>query len=109
MSRIRIRIFVFAVLAGGLSSPALATYGDYNDNGSVDAADYVVYRKNLDTVNWMPNDATPYWVMPDDHQVWRANYSPLTGSGLGVSTVPEPSAIALIAAFAAVYFVRRRR
>ena len=30
--------------------------GDYNQNGTVDAADYVVWRKNQGTTNTMPND-----------------------------------------------------
>jgi hypothetical protein len=32
--------------------------GEYNGNGSVDAADYVVWRKNQGTSNPLPNDPT---------------------------------------------------
>ena len=31
--------------------------GDYNDDGTVNAADYVVWRKNEGTMNVLPNDA----------------------------------------------------
>ena len=71
--------------------------GDYNQNGSVDAADYVVWRNGLGTT-----------YTQTDYDVWRAHFGQTAGSGaagypLGASAeplsaaVPEPQATVLIA------------
>jgi hypothetical protein len=56
--------------------------GDYNDDGKVDAADYVVWRKsNI-------NGAQGY-------TDWRTNFGRTSGSGSGLGTaVPEPATLA---------------
>jgi hypothetical protein len=43
--------------------------GDYNNNGTVDAADYVVWRNG----GPLANDPTP-GVQPTDYDAWRANF-----------------------------------
>jgi hypothetical protein len=53
---------------------APGTSGDYNRNGVVDAADYVVWRDNLDAEVTLPNDSTPGMVTIEDYNVWRANF-----------------------------------
>jgi hypothetical protein len=68
--------------------------GDFNFDGYVDAADYVVWRKGLGTT-----------YTQSDFDVWRANFGravPGAGAGAGVgdsgdasTAVPEPSAILL--------------
>lgn len=70
--------------------------GDYNNNGSVDAVDYAVWRKS-------PGDfggAVGY-------TTWRSNFGnpPGSGSGLGSTNVPEPTAgvLAIMALFALVH------
>ena len=68
-----------------------AVLGDYNNNGIVDAGDYVVWRKG----GTLANDPTP-GVQPADYDFWRANFGAPPGSGTGLSTgsaVPEPSAM----------------
>jgi len=78
----------------------VALPGDYNANGRVDAADYVVWRRALGTLNTLPNDNTPGWVVPADYNVWRANFGRTAGAGLAASTaapVPEPSFYTLVA------------
>jgi hypothetical protein len=68
-----------------VAPPGLA--GDYNNNGKVDAADYVLWR-NGDS--------------PDDTQagydLWRANFGnpPGAGSGSAVAAVPEPAGLMLV-------------
>jgi beta-glucanase (GH16 family) len=50
--------------------------GDYNQNGVVDAADYVVWRKNN--------------MSPADYNLWRTNFGRTSGGGAGGnSAVPE--------------------
>jgi hypothetical protein len=76
-------------------SPALGVSGDFNNNGTVDAADYVVWRKNLNTAGPLPNDITP-GVTPADFNVWRTNFGKTLAAGSGVafaSEVPEPPTI----------------
>lgn len=64
--------------------------GDFNSDGKVNAADYVLWRKN------------PSGFLPSTYDTWRANFGnpPGSGSGLGVaSAVPEPSTLgAMVAA-----------
>ncbi len=67
--------------------------GDYNNNGIVDAADYVLWRNG----GPLQNDPTP-GVQPADYDVWRAHFGQTAGSGSGVefsAAVPEPSIIAM--------------
>jgi hypothetical protein len=80
-----------------------ATFGDYNDNGSVEAADYVVWRKG-----GLPllNDETP-GNQPGDENQWRENFDEPSGGLSASGTVPEP-ATALLLLFAAGGFIRRR-
>lgn len=79
--------------------------GDYNDDGTVDAADYVVWRANLGTTNTIPNDLTPHWVMEDDYTVWRANFGSTAAGGGSLSSVPEPTSLLLILILGALHYV----
>jgi hypothetical protein len=68
--------------------------GDYNINGVVDAADYVVWRNEIGT--------------PATYDTWRANFGRTAASGSMVanSSVPEPASVVL-AIVAACPFVMR--
>jgi hypothetical protein len=72
--------------------------GDFNNDGSVDAADYVVWRK---TGN-----------LPADYNLWRTNFGRTSGAGSGASgpgAVPEPGTVGtLIFAAVAAIGIRRR-
>jgi hypothetical protein len=73
--------------------------GDYNGNGVVDAADYVIWRAHLGQNFTLPNDTTPGTVTQADYSVWRSNSgASANGSGALVSgaEVPEPSAFVLL-------------
>jgi hypothetical protein len=85
--------------------------GDYNNNGVVDAADYVLWRKGAT----LQNDSTP-GVQAADYDVWRSHFGNTSGgvggsravtrglvsyvtsfSGPGSgSTVPEPAGVILV-------------
>ena len=72
--------------------------GDYNSNGVVDAADYVVWR-NAGATDTLPNDPTPGTVDSTDYDLFKANFGKTAGSGSslgGNAAVPEPSAILLL-------------
>jgi hypothetical protein len=65
--------------------------GDYNNNGIVDAADYVVWRKNQGTTNTLPNDPLGGTVGLEHYNQWRANFGATAGLGTSAAIVPEPS------------------
>jgi hypothetical protein len=73
--------------------------GDYNDDGAVDAADYVVWRKNLGQTVSLPNRDTNNSgpISLDDFDSWTTNYGSSASSGGGSqnASAPEPSAIGL--------------
>jgi formylglycine-generating enzyme required for sulfatase activity len=85
--------------------------GDYNSNGIVDIADYILWRNELNKAVTLPNDPTPGSVSQADYSVWRAHFGQeASGSGAGdllQSIVPEPTASALLVALAGVFYVRR--
>jgi hypothetical protein len=57
-----------------VNEPPVVLAGDYNNSGTVDAADYVVWRNALGSTLVLPNDTTPGTVMQADYTVWRANF-----------------------------------
>ncbi len=98
-------IFQYGALTSATANPT----GDYNNNGVVDGADYVLWRNGGPLLN----DPTP-GVQPADYDVWRANFGHTGGptgpsslsrglvhyvtsfSGIGSgSAVPEPSCVFL--------------
>jgi len=102
------------VLKGVSSGPATTVPGDYTNDGIVDAADYVLWRKSQYTATILKND--PYGPMVSDSQfkLWRSNFGKVPGQGsgstLGVETVPEPGALMLMfAGLLATMFRRGQR
>ena len=87
--------------------------GDYNQNGVVDAADYVFWRKNNGTNNPLPNDnglGVP--VGPAQYSLWRANFGNTAGSGSVLSAgsaIPEPATALLVIMRLAVVSASRTR
>jgi hypothetical protein len=81
--------------------------GDYNNNGAVDAADYVLWREGGPLQNEVESVGT---VTAADYDAWRARFGNTTaGSGASNPAVPEPAALALL--FSAIFgslFARRR-
>lgn len=91
--------------------------GDYNRNGTIDAADYILWRKSLSlTGSALAADGNNNGVIdPADFTIWRNNYgahaSAGSGSGANLSggSVPEPtSLIMLLIATMSVTLHRRR-
>jgi hypothetical protein len=67
--------------------------GDYNNNGVVDAADYVLWRNGGPLQNEVDAPGT---VNAADYTAWRARFGSTSGSGSlsGSSAVPEPGTAA---------------
>ena len=69
--------------------------GDYNGNGVVDTADYVVWREAQSQGLTSLNNRGPFTgpVGPNDYNFWRSRFGLTSGSGSAVSSavVPEPS------------------
>jgi len=94
----------------GAVIPTSNPIGDFNNNGVVDGADYVVWR-NAGPNDTLPNDPTPGTVNQSDYNTWRSNFgasstvpstqfrglvhyvSSFTGSA---AAVPEPSCVLLV-------------
>jgi hypothetical protein len=86
--------------------------GDYNSDGTVDAADYVVWRKGLGTT-----------YTATDYDVWRKHFGPKMSEGLSASgaagspldttaqsmstNIPEPTVYVLLLTAATLSFSRR--
>jgi parallel beta-helix repeat protein len=84
-----------AVYSGGDLMPYPA--GDYDNDGVVDTADYVLWRDKFGTKDVLPNDLIGGTIGQAQYYQWRANFGNTVGAGSGLSTkaVPEPAAIAL--------------
>jgi hypothetical protein len=71
----------------GLFKLAVTEDGDFNDDGVVDAADYVAWRDGLGSI-----------YSQDDYNLWRAQFGQVFGSGSYVplahgSAIPEPGTL----------------
>ncbi len=89
------------------TTPAAAgVQGDYNGNGVVDMADYVLWRNGGPLQNEVN---TPGTVDASDYDAWRARFGNTSGAGagLGSSAVPEPSCFVLLLVGLALLPVRR--
>jgi hypothetical protein len=77
--------------------------GDYNGNGTVDAADYVLWRATLgSTTNLVANGddtgASMGVIDEADYAVWRTNFGSIGGAGalFGGSAAPEATSAVLL-------------
>jgi hypothetical protein len=100
-------------LPDGVDSVALVTVtsvlsGDYNYNGVVDAADYVLWRQHLGTALTLVNDATP-GVSAADYDVWKSQFGNELSGAAALVAIPEPSAILLVAVVSLTMLGGRRR
>jgi hypothetical protein len=84
--------------------------GDYNDDGNVDAADYVAQQKFVGLTSSLPNDPdVGTTIDQDQYNTWVEHFGETEMSGSsGSSAVPEPaSALLLIAAVACWWATKR--
>jgi hypothetical protein len=76
-----------------VASPVLA--GDYNNDGKVDSADYVTWRKNVGTNNLLSNDPTGGMIGTAQYNHWTSNFGQSSGGG-GAASIPEPGAVVIL-------------
>jgi hypothetical protein len=86
---------IFLTQLPEISEPPLD--GDFNDDGAVNAADYVAWRKGAAVA---PTEA--------NYNLWRTNFGRTAGGGSSGQVAPEPAALWLVVAIPAI-FVRRGR
>jgi autotransporter-associated beta strand protein len=79
--------------------------GDYNDDGTVDAADYVVWREGLNNT-----------YTQTDYDVWRENFGKTIGTGTALTSseslpaaIPEPRLGLIVVSIALTALLRQRR
>jgi hypothetical protein len=85
------------------AEPPVGLPGDFNADQAVNAADFVVWRKNLgaaDETALNGNGDGMNGVDPGDRALWRTNFGRLAegGSGSTLGAVPEPHSVALLVA-----------
>jgi hypothetical protein len=89
----------FTTVAAGVA-------GDYNGNGVVDMADYVLWRNG----GPLQNDSTPGVLDASDYTFWKSRFGATSGSGsLNGSAVPEPASALLMLAIAVGGFFAARQ
>jgi len=87
-------------------TPPAGVSGDYNNNGVVDMADYVLWRNG----GPLQNDPTP-GVQAADYDFWRSRFAATSGSGSGLgggSAVPEPTSAVLLLMGLVAFGCKRR-
>jgi hypothetical protein len=86
--------------------------GDFNHDGKVDMADYVVWRDTEGSTTSLAADANLNGVVDTlDYQLWRGNFGAVTAGGAGAGAfadVPEPMPAVLLGLGVLVLCVWRR-
>lgn len=92
-----------------LSGGGVDLTGDYNQSGVVEAADYIVWRKNVGTQNTLPNDPIGGTIGMQQYNNWVTHFGRSTISSGAASQIatPEPSSLALFFIPVAVAALRR--
>ncbi|MGD9632394.1 MAG: hypothetical protein AB7U97_03880, partial [Pirellulales bacterium] len=101
----------------GYAAPPQVLAGDYNRDGSVNAADYAVWRDTMGQTGpglaadgtgpaGVPDNAVDQW----DYDYWRSHFGAAGGgSQAGSTAVPEPCALYLVAVSLMIFVGRNRR
>lgn len=112
------------IVFGIMDDNPFAIDGDYNADGSVDAADYTVWRDNFGAAEGtLPNDPNAGAIGSLQYDTWVANYG-IVGSytvtninitatafvaPLSATTVPEPASLTFLLLGTSLMFVKVRK
>jgi hypothetical protein len=83
--------------------------GDYNDDGTVDAADYTVWRNNFGGTSLVNETASLGIVDDADFDAWKANFGTNSGGSGAGRSVPEPASLFWIGALGLGTMMRMAR
>jgi hypothetical protein len=76
-------------------APSIA--GDYNQNGTVDVADYLLWRRDEGTTSALPNDPLGGTIGQAHYDQWREHFGQSTSAGSAAAgAVPEPATLAML-------------
>ena len=92
-----------------VQQPTIA--GDYNSDGTVNAADYVVWRNNAGTTNALPNDNGIGGIVRQvQYDLWHRHFGERVAAGGANASVavPEPATTLLLTLAACAFSWRRR-
>ena len=77
------------------TSTPVVVHGDYNGNGTVDAADYTVWRDHLGQTFTLPgrDPTNSNAINQQDYTYWTSRFGATSGGAgaLGAGAVPEPA------------------
>jgi hypothetical protein len=104
----------FCTGEGNFCNAAPGTAGDYNDDGTVNAADYVVYRDNAGQIVDFPNRDPALSGMPvgaADYAYWQERFGDQAagGSSVDAAGVPEPGSLVLLGLLGSLALLAWRR
>ena len=90
----------------------MSILGDYDNDGTVDSADYDVWKTNFGT-NLADADGNGNGTVDAaDFTIWRDNLGHAAGGGSGggsLGSVPEPAGMTLLTLAGALFTCRRNR
>lgn len=90
--------------------PPPAITGDYNSNGIVDAADYIVWRKTVGTSILLADGNNDNQITARDWAIWKFHFAETAGGAQSIDPVPEPAVVFMMGIGAFVLsFCRRSR
>ena len=82
--------------------------GDYNGDGSVNAADYTVWADNFGSTTLLAADGNGNGVIDAaDYTLWADNFGSTSAANLGLPNIPEPGTLALVCLIIAAFMQRR--
>jgi hypothetical protein len=106
--------FNYALVDTGTTIDLLVSSGDFNEDGTVDAADHVVWRKFTTSIGtgtlWTGDANSDGDVDAADRAIWRNMFGVTTSQGGdGGAGIPEPTGLAPILFCINVLARQRRR
>ncbi len=98
---------------GSFGAQIAGVPGDYNEDDTVDAADYTSWRDNLGKNITLPNEdpgTTPGVVTQEDYLFWKAQFAAAAAGGGFSAAVPEPATglLSLLMALSCLFTYCRR-